>query len=106
MRKPIVHMSFHPSVKGWTYDQFVERYKDQLTEDEITHFATSLGLVSEPAAGSLSAPATSFTVPICSVLTAEEIDRIKKDYTAKNKSMQRQLKKRRKTSDNKTDGGE
>jgi len=56
MRKPIVHMSFHPSVKGWTYDQFVERYKDQLTEDEITHFATSLGLVSEPAASVIGAP--------------------------------------------------
>lgn len=56
MRKPIVHMSFHPSVKEWTYDQFVERYKEQLTEDEIKHFATSLGLVSEPAAGGESAP--------------------------------------------------
>jgi hypothetical protein len=56
MRKPIIHMSFHSSVKDWTYAQFVERYKDQLTEDEIKYFATSLGLVSEPAAGILPAP--------------------------------------------------
>jgi hypothetical protein len=56
MRKPIIHMSFHPSVKEWTYDQFVERYKDQLTEDEIKYHATSLGLVGEPAAGVVPAP--------------------------------------------------
>lgn len=56
MRQAIKHMSFDPSVKKWSYAQFQERYKDQLTAEEIRHFASILGLVSEPAADKRSLP--------------------------------------------------
>jgi hypothetical protein len=44
MRKAITHASFHPDVKGWTYEQFVERYKDQFTPEELAQFAGQNGL--------------------------------------------------------------
>jgi len=44
MRQPITKMWFDESVKGWTFDQFQDRFKDQLTPDEILNFADKLGI--------------------------------------------------------------
>lgn len=100
-------MSFHPSVKAWTYDQFVERYKDQLTEDEIKYFATSLGLVSEPAAGIVPAPVTPSTITLNNVLTAEEMKGLEDSVKGATMSISRQAKKLAKSKDKtKTEGGE
>jgi hypothetical protein len=44
MRKPITNVWFHPSVKEMSYAEFVERYKDQFSEDETTKFAAQLGI--------------------------------------------------------------
>jgi hypothetical protein len=47
MRQPIKVIDFHSSVRSWSFEQFQERYKDQLSEDEIKHFASLLGLVNK-----------------------------------------------------------
>lgn len=42
MRQPIIDMWFHPSIKELSYSEFSERFKSQLTDEEIRRFAAQL----------------------------------------------------------------